>query len=73
MESHNADCLLRNPAQDFGNASLTGRPDGLLAEDPPPLDPRLTPSGEPEYRYVPAASTSAGAWRFFLAPGKWLD
>jgi hypothetical protein len=42
MEDNNADCLLCNPAQDFGNSSPTGRPHGLLAEDPPPLNP-LTP------------------------------
>ncbi len=73
MESHNADCLLRNPAQDLGNSSPTGRPHGLLAKDSPPLDPRLTPSGEPKDRHAPAAFIPAGAWRFFLAPGKWLD
>jgi len=48
MEVHNADCLLRNPPQDFGNSSLISCPDGLLAEDPPPLDPWLTPSLSPK-------------------------
>ena len=73
MEVHNADCLLRNPPQDFGNSSLTSCPHGLLAEDPPPLDPLAYPFAQPKDRHVPAAFTPAGAWRFFFAPGKWLD
>jgi hypothetical protein len=48
MEDNNADCLLCNPAQDFGNSSPTGRPHGLLAKDPAPLDPWLTPSLSPK-------------------------
>lgn len=45
MESHNADSLLRNPAQDLGNSSPIGRPYGLLAKDSPPLDPPGEPLG----------------------------
>ena len=73
MEDNNADCLLCNPAQDFGNSSPTGRPHGLLAKDPAPLNPGLTPSASPKIAMLPVTARPAGAWRFFLAPGKWLD